>query len=99
MKRLICIWMLLFLLGPAPSAAAETKVMAVTDIHYLAKPLYEGSGLFIQALKNGDGKILRQAQDDRSKGAGKGPAPRNFAGEPEFVYIAFTNSQFTNSSV
>ena len=63
MKRLICIWMLLFLLGPVLSAAAETKVMAVTDIHYLAKPLYEGSGLFIQALKNGDGKITQYGDE------------------------------------
>ena len=61
MKRLVFIWMLLLLLGPA--AAAETKVMAVTDIHYLARPLYEGSGLFIQALKNGDGKITQYGDE------------------------------------
>ena len=37
----------------------ETKVMAVSDLHYLAKELYEGSELFLRALRAGDGKFTQ----------------------------------------
>ena len=63
MKRFAGLLILLFLIGTAGSSAAETRVMAVTDIHYLARPLYEGSGLFLQALKSGDGKVTQYGDE------------------------------------
>jgi hypothetical protein len=33
----------LCMVGAAGSAAAETKLMVVSDLHYLAPPLYQGS--------------------------------------------------------
>jgi len=44
----------------ARPALAGTRLMVVSDIHYLAKPLYEGSGLFIRALRAGDGKLVQR---------------------------------------
>lgn len=42
-----------------PCPAAGTRVMAVSDLHYLAPPLYRDSELFIRALRKGDGKITQ----------------------------------------
>lgn len=63
MKRLTVFWMMLVLLGVAAGAAAETKVMAVTDIHYLARPLYEDSEIFVEILKGGDGKLTQYGDE------------------------------------
>ena len=41
----------------------ETKVMAVSDLHYLAKELYEGSELFLRALRAGDGKFTQYGDE------------------------------------
>ena len=51
--------LLLLIFCFAGSASAETKLMAVSDIHYLAQDLYRDSGLFLQVLRNGDGKITQ----------------------------------------
>ena len=43
--------------------ACATQVMVVSDIHYMAKSLYEGSDLFIQALRSGDGKYSQHSEE------------------------------------
>ena len=63
MKRLTVLWTILVALGLAVGAAAETKVMAVTDIHYLARPLYEYSEIFVEILKGGDGKLTQYGDE------------------------------------
>ena len=47
------------LLLSAGLAPAETRLMVVSDIHYLARPLYKGSELFLRALRAGDGKLAQ----------------------------------------
>ena len=39
--------------------ARATQVMVVSDLHYMARELYEGSELFLRALRAGDGKITQ----------------------------------------
>lgn len=39
--------------------ALATRVMVVSDLHYMARELYDGSELFIRALKAGDGKLTQ----------------------------------------
>lgn len=54
----------LFLLLISPFCAlGETKVMAVSDLHYLAGELYEGSELFLRALRAGDGKFTQYGDE------------------------------------
>ncbi len=55
----------LFLLPMLFSACAlgETRVMVVSDLHYLARELYEGSGLFLRALQGGDGKFTQYGDE------------------------------------
>ena len=50
-------WLWLF------GALGETRLMVVTDLHYLAPALYEGSGIFLQALRAGDGKIPQYGEE------------------------------------
>ena len=50
---------LLLLFLPAV-CQAESKIMVVSDLHYLAPELYEGSQLFLNALEKGDGKITQE---------------------------------------
>ncbi len=45
------------------AAAAETKLMVVSDLHYLEPSLYQGSELFLQALRRGDGKITQYGEE------------------------------------
>ena len=52
----------LFFLAPL-IARAETRVMVVTDTHYLAPELYQDSELFLMALKRGDGKITQCSEE------------------------------------
>lgn len=46
-----------------PGAIGETRLMVVSDIHYLAPEMYRGSGLFLQALRRGDGKITQYGEE------------------------------------
>ena len=46
--------------GPA---GAETKLMVVSDLHYLAPELYRGSDIFLQALRRGDGKYTQGGEE------------------------------------
>ena len=43
--------------------AFATRIMVVTDTHYMARELYQGSDLFIRALKAGDGKITQYSDE------------------------------------
>ena len=58
---LVLLLVLLLFLFPA-SARGETRLMVVTDLHYLAPELYAGSELFLRALQAGDGKITQQGE-------------------------------------
>lgn len=49
--------------GAAGSARAETKLMVVSDLHYLELSLYQGSDLFLRALRRGDGKITQYGEE------------------------------------
>ena len=51
------------LLLAAAGAAADTKLMVVTDLHYLEPSLYRGSGFFLQALRRGDGKATQYGEE------------------------------------
>lgn len=53
----------LLLAGRRGFALAETKLMVVSDLHYLAPELYRGSDIFLRALRNGDGKITQYGDE------------------------------------
>ena len=53
----------LLLAGVAVSASAETRLMVVSDLHYLAPSLYRDSGLFLRSLRRGDGKITQYGEE------------------------------------
>ena len=42
--------------------ACATQIMVVSDLHYLSPTLYKNSGLFIQALRAGDGKYTHRGE-------------------------------------
>lgn len=52
-------WMLavVLLLAIGSAAAEETRIMVVSDLHYLAPEYYETSNLFAEAMGQADGKI------------------------------------------
>ncbi len=62
MKRIICFLALLLMVMGSVSSA-ETRIMSVTDIHYLARSLYEGSEMFLEILKTGDGKLTQYGDE------------------------------------
>ena len=53
----------LFLLLLPFRALGETRVMVVSDLHYLARELYAGSGLFLRVLRAGDGKLAQYGDE------------------------------------
>ena len=53
----------LCLAGTAASASAETKLMVVSDPHYMDPSLYRGSELFLSVLRRGDGKLTQYGED------------------------------------
>lgn len=61
-KRIGAALLVLLLLFPL-CALGETRVMVVSDTHYLARELYEGSGLFLYALRSGDGKLTQYGDE------------------------------------
>ena len=63
MKAIAILLAFLLAAGTAGSAAAETRLMVVSDLHYLDPSLYQGSGLFLQALRQGDGKITQYGEE------------------------------------
>ncbi len=44
-------------------AAADTRLMVVSDLHYLEPSLYRGSDVFLQALRRGDGKAAQYGEE------------------------------------
>lgn len=50
---------------PAPSRAAgpETRLMVVSDLHYLAPSLYRDSDLFLRSIRKGDGKLPQYGEE------------------------------------
>ena len=64
MKRITAMLLtVLWIACAAGSATAETKLMVVSDLHYLAPSLYRGSELFLWVLRNGDGKITQCGEE------------------------------------
>lgn len=61
-KAVMILLVLLLLLLPG-AASAETRVMVVSDLHYLAPALYQGSEIFLLLLQNGDGKATQYGED------------------------------------
>ena len=47
----------------AAGAMADTKLMAVSDLHYLEPSLYRGSDYFLRALRRGDGKATQYGEE------------------------------------
>ena len=45
------------------AALGEAKVMVVTDLHYFAPELYEGSDIFMKVLMRGDGKYTQHSEE------------------------------------
>ena len=44
-------------------SSTDLRIMVVSDTHYLARPLYEGSDLFLQAMRSGDGKVPQYGEE------------------------------------
>ena len=61
MNRFFIIFLLVFLVSLP--ALAETRLMAVSDLHYMAPSLYSGSELFLRVLRNGDGKAPQYGEE------------------------------------
>ena len=53
----------LLLTGAAGAASAESRLMVVSDMHYMARELYQDSDIFLQALRRGDGKITQDSDE------------------------------------
>ena len=64
MKRITAMLLtVLCMVGAAGSARTETKLMVVSDLHYLEPSLYQGSELFLRVLRAGDGKITQCGEE------------------------------------
>ncbi len=64
MRKVLRAVVLTVLLALLPAAAcAETRIMVVTDLHYLAPSLYTGSDLFLRAVSQGDGKMAHRSAE------------------------------------
>ena len=61
MRKILLIILLIVLLPAA--VRAETRLMVVSDLHYLAPSLYRDSGVFLRALRGGDGKITQYGEE------------------------------------
>ena len=61
MNRFFIIFLLVLLVSLP--ALAETRLMAVSDLHYMAPSLYSGSELFLRVLQNGDGKAPQYGEE------------------------------------
>lgn len=65
MKRIVCaLLLMLCLAGCTPKGQNNTPVemMFATDLHMISPTLAENEELFMQALKNGDGKITHKSE-------------------------------------
>ena len=57
--------MVFIALLPAPSRAidTETRLMVVSDLHYLSPSLYRDSDLFLRSVRKGDGKLPQYGEE------------------------------------
>ena len=62
MRRTAVLFLLVLLLLPA-ACMAETRLMVVSDLHYMAPSLYRDSALFLKVLRRGDGKITQYGDE------------------------------------
>ena len=62
MKQSVSLMILLLSLIFVASATADTRLMLVTDLHYLAPELYDTSGYFERILLQGDGKVAHESE-------------------------------------
>ena len=62
MRRTAVLFLLVLLLLPA-ACMAETRLMVVSDLHYMAPSLYRDSALFLRVLRRGDGKITQYGDE------------------------------------
>ena len=61
---IIILLLVVFLTAGSPATAfAGTKLMVVSDLHYLEPSLYRDSELFLQVLRKGDGKITQFSEE------------------------------------
>ena len=64
MRKRRPMYLILLMLLLLPSfALGETRLMVVSDIHHLARELWEGSELFLRALRAGDGKLTQHSDE------------------------------------
>ena len=63
MKRLLGILTGMLLCLLTVSACAETRIMAVSDLHLMAPCYYEGSDLLERAMLSGDGKVPQYSRE------------------------------------
>ena len=65
-RALLWVLSLLLVLQAFPAPAEEvsgTRVMVVTDLHYMAPSLYEGSGLFLRSIAAADSKMSHDSPE------------------------------------
>ena len=62
MKQSVSLMILLLSFICVASATADTRLMLVTDLHYLAPELYDTSGYFERILLQGDGKVAHESE-------------------------------------
>ncbi len=63
MKRVLPLLLFLLVLVSPAAVLAETRLMAFSDLHYLAPEFYEGSQLFLEAIARGDGKAAHRSAE------------------------------------
>ncbi len=63
LKRAVAMLIAALCVLPSVSAVADTKLMVVSDLHYLDASLYEGSDYFLRALRRGDGKATQYGEE------------------------------------
>ncbi len=64
MRKMLWIALLAALLVLLPvCAAADTRIMVASDLHYLAPSLHQGSDLFMRTISRGDGKMTHYSAE------------------------------------
>lgn len=61
MKKTFLVLVCLLALCTSCSAMANSTIMVVSDLHYFSPAMYEGSSLFMQAIAQGDGKVVHHS--------------------------------------
>lgn len=61
--RLYFVFLIMMITMIYNQCCADSQIMVVTDIHYLAPSLYEGSDLFLRSIANADGKMTHYSPE------------------------------------